>query len=70
MTGEQIRRGKLFAKMVREFDETIPVVWGGAHPSLLPEMTIEDKSVDLICTGEGDISFPILVKELQNGPLY
>ena len=65
MTGEQIRRGKLFAKMVREFDQSIPIVWGGAHPSLLPEMTIEDESVDLICTGEGDISFPILVPFFQ-----
>ena len=65
MTGEQIRRGKTFAKMIRDFDETVPIVWGGAHPSLLPEMTIEDETVDLICTGEGDISFPILVKELQ-----
>ena len=60
MTGEQIRRGKTFSKMIREIDETIPIVWGGAHPSLLPEMTIEYKSVDLIITGEGDISFPIL----------
>ncbi len=65
MTGEQIRRGKMFAKMIREFDEKIPIVWGGAHPSLLPEMTIEDETVDLICTGEGDISFPILVTELK-----
>ena len=65
MTGEQIRRGKVFSKMIREIDESIPIVWGGAHPSLLPEMTIEDKSVDLIVTGEGDISFPILCSELK-----
>ena len=55
----------MFAKMIREFDEKIPIVWGGAHPSLLPEMTIEDETVDLICIGEGDISFPILVTELK-----
>ena len=65
MTGEQIRRGKIFANLIKEIDGTIPIVWGGAHPSLLPEMTIEDKSVDLIITGEGDISFPILCKELK-----
>ena len=65
MTGEQIRRGKAFSKMIKEIDETIPIVWGGAHPSLLPEMTLEDKSVDLIITGEGDISFPILCSELK-----
>ena len=39
---------------------------GGAHPSLLPEMTIEDETVDLICIGEGDISFPICYR-IKNG---
>ena len=65
MTGEQIRRGKIFAKVVREFNKNIPIVWGGAHPTLLPEMTIKDDMVDIVTTGEGDISFSILVNELK-----
>ena len=65
MTGEQIRRGKIFSSLVRKIDPKIPIVWGGAHPSLLPEMTIEDDKVDIVCIGEGDESFPILVSELK-----
>tara|TARA_B100001123_G_C15259267_1_gene1005934 strand:- start:38 stop:1480 length:1443 start_codon:yes stop_codon:yes gene_type:complete len=65
MTGEQIRRGKIFANIVRQFNKNIPIVWGGAHPTLLPEMTMQDDMVDIIATGEGDISFPILVRELK-----
>ena len=65
MTGEQIRRGRIFASLVRKVDPEIPIVWGGAHPSLLPDMTIQDDKVDIICTGEGDISFPMLVSELK-----
>jgi radical SAM superfamily enzyme YgiQ (UPF0313 family) len=65
MTGEQIRRGRIFASLVRKADPEIPIVWGGAHPSLLPIMTIQDDKVDIICSGEGDISFPILVSELK-----
>ncbi len=65
MTGEQIRRGKIFSSLIRKADPKIPIVWGGAHPSLLPEMTIEDDKVDIVCIGEGDKSFPILVSELK-----
>ena len=65
MTGEQIRRGKIFSKVIKEFDKSIPIVWGGAHPTLLPEMTLKDEMVDIIATGEGDISFPVLVSELK-----
>ena len=65
MTGEQIRRGKIFSSLIRKADPKIPIVWGGAHPSLLPEMTIKDDKVDIVCVGEGDESFPILVSELK-----
>jgi radical SAM superfamily enzyme YgiQ (UPF0313 family) len=65
MTGEQIRRGRMLASLVRKMNPNIPIVWGGAHPTLLPEMTIKDELVDIICAGEGDISFPILVSELK-----
>ena len=65
MTGEQIRRGKIFASLVKKYNPNIPVVWGGAHPSLLPETTIKDEHVDIVVRDEGDISFPILVSELK-----
>ena len=54
-----------FSKVIKEFDKSIPIVWGGAHPTLLPEMTLKDEMVDIIATGEGDISFPVLVSELK-----
>ena len=65
MTGEQIRRGKIFASLVKKYNPNIPVVWGGAHPSLLPDTTIKDEHVDIVVRDEGDISFPILVSELK-----
>ena len=65
MTGEQIRRGKIYASLVKKINPKIPIVWGGAHPTLLPEMTLADKDVDIIVAGEGDISFPKLVSELK-----
>lgn len=65
MTGMQIRRGRGFASLVRETDPDISIVWGGAHPTILPEMTIKDEYVDIVVCGEGDISFPLLVSQLK-----
>jgi|TARA_Y100000034_G_scaffold136413_1_gene212747 radical SAM superfamily enzyme YgiQ (UPF0313 family) len=30
------------------------IIWGGIHPSLLPEQTIKDKSIDYVCQREGE----------------
>ncbi len=30
------------------------IIWGGVHPSLLPEQTIKDSSVDYVCQREGE----------------
>lgn len=30
------------------------IVWGGIHPSLLPEQTIKDPSIDYVCQREGE----------------
>lgn len=30
------------------------IIWGGIHPSLLPEQTIKDDSIDYVCQREGE----------------
>jgi len=30
------------------------IIWGGIHPSLLPEQTIKDHSIDYVCQREGE----------------
>jgi len=53
MTGGQILKGLKFAKIVKDrFD--IPVVWGGLHPSMLPEQTVKNNLVDIVVRGEGE----------------
>ncbi len=34
-----------------------PVVWGGIHPSLLPEQTLGNANIDIVVEGEGDETF-------------
>ena len=70
MTGKQIENGLRFAGIVRNIDKSIPIVWGGAHPTLLPVLTLEDPLVDIVVYGEGDISFPELVERLKSRDTY
>lgn len=56
MTGSAIAAGLEFSRFVRE-NSNIPVVWGGIHPSLLPEQTLRNPFVDAVVIGEGEKKF-------------
>lgn len=43
-----------FAKKVREKYPKIPIIFGGIHPTLLPELVLKQKCVDFVCVGEGE----------------
>lgn len=40
MTGFQIRGGLAASRIVKEISPETPVVWGGVHPSIMPEQTV------------------------------
>ncbi|MBI4845294.1 MAG: B12-binding domain-containing radical SAM protein [Candidatus Omnitrophica bacterium] len=61
VTGPVIKFGLNFAKFAKERCPDITIVWGGIHPSLLPEQTLENKYVDIVVVGEGEET----VKELS-----
>lgn len=65
MSGLQIRHGLDFARKVRETDPSIPIVWGGVHPTLLPEQTIANSLVDIVVRGEGESMIVELAKKLE-----
>lgn len=46
----------------------VPVVWGGIHPTIRPEESLEH--ADLICLGEGEIAFVELVRRLAHHEDY
>lgn len=53
MTGYQIAGALNFARAVKEI-KPVPIVWGGLHPSLLPEQTLQHGLVDIVAVGEGE----------------
>lgn len=67
MTGPQIKYGLEVARMIREINSKLPIVWGGIHPTMLPENTIKHTLVDIVCRGEGEETFLELIEKLSNG---
>jgi radical SAM superfamily enzyme YgiQ (UPF0313 family) len=65
MTGHQITGGLKFAQGIREQDPNIPIIWGGHHPSILPQHTITHPLVDIIVKGQGENVFKELTDCLE-----
>jgi anaerobic magnesium-protoporphyrin IX monomethyl ester cyclase len=67
MTGTQILHALKLAQYVREItDGCVPIVWGGCHPSVMPEQTLQNENVDIVVMGEGDETFVELVQALEH----
>ncbi len=67
MTGTQIRNALFLAQMVRDItDGKVPIIWGGCHPSVTPEQTLENDKVDIVVVGEGDETFLEIVQALDH----
>lgn len=67
MTGIQISGGLKAASAVRQVDPSIPLVWGGVHPTLCPDSTLKDDLCDMIVLGEGEITLIELADHLRQG---
>jgi radical SAM superfamily enzyme YgiQ (UPF0313 family) len=67
LTGIQLRGAMEAAKIVKELDRRIPIVWGGVHASLLPAETMREEFVDVVAVGEGEETFTELVRRLDRG---
>lgn len=64
-TGRMIRSALEVARQVREIDPELPIVWGGPHPTLLPEQTLKHPLVDTVVINEGDITFMEVIDVLS-----
>jgi anaerobic magnesium-protoporphyrin IX monomethyl ester cyclase len=56
-TGGMIIFALEISRYIKE-NTSIPIVWGGIHPSLLPRQTLENKYIDYVIQGEGELTLP------------
>jgi len=65
----QIQSAILISDLIKKVDETIPIVWGGVHPTLYPRQTLSDNSVDILVVGQGEHSAVEISNSIANAGL-
>lgn len=53
MTGEPVKHALEICRFIRAHS-TAPLVWGGIHPTILPEQTLASPLVDYVIKGKGE----------------
>jgi anaerobic magnesium-protoporphyrin IX monomethyl ester cyclase len=70
LTGAPIYDAVDATQKVKKAFPDLVTVWGGWHPSLFPDETLEEESLDVIVTGQGEISFHNLLIEIAGEKNY
>jgi anaerobic magnesium-protoporphyrin IX monomethyl ester cyclase len=70
MTGPSLIPTKIASQKIKE-NIKVPVVWGGLHPTMLPEQTLNNDFVDIVVRGEGEeaiveLAFALKEKEVNH----
>jgi radical SAM superfamily enzyme YgiQ (UPF0313 family) len=67
LTGQQITNALKIAESIRKKSVSMPLIWGGIHPSLMPEQTARNRFVDIVVRGEGEETLLELIERLEAG---
>ncbi len=64
ITGAQLHHALEISRFVKETGSNVPLVWGGVHVTLLPEISLAERSIDVLVRGEGEETFPDLLRQI------
>jgi anaerobic magnesium-protoporphyrin IX monomethyl ester cyclase len=67
MTGRQIRDAIKLAAAVKQARPDLPIIWGGYHPTLMPQQTLRERYVDVVVRGQGQRTLLEVVQRLDEG---
>lgn len=62
----QISSAMEISRYVRDFYPSIPIIWGGVHPTLYPEQVAGSECVDFAVRGDGEITAIELLAAIGN----
>jgi radical SAM superfamily enzyme YgiQ (UPF0313 family) len=57
------------ARMVKAELPDVPIIFGGIHPTSVPERVIQNDFVDMLCVGEGEYPMLELANSLEKGAI-
>jgi len=66
--GYQVYDGARVAQAVRAKFPKLPILWGGWFPSSIPELYLTSEIADAVCMGQGELTFPEMLKAIAEGP--
>ncbi len=66
ITGSYIKYSLEVAKTIHSINPYARLIWGGWHPSLESEQTLENDYVDKVIVGQGEQAFRDVVKSIKN----
>jgi radical SAM superfamily enzyme YgiQ (UPF0313 family) len=58
---------KMLARRAKSVLPDVPIVWGGYHATMALDDVLDEASVDFAVRGEGDVTFPELVRAIARG---
>lgn len=67
LTGPMIRSAVKVSRLVRQIRPDLPIVFGGWHPSLVPDQTLQPEFVDAVVRGQGELTLLEIVQRLAEG---
>jgi len=67
LTGPMILGAIEAATRAKRLRPQLPVVFGGWHPSLLPEQTLRESFVDIVVRNQGELAFLEVVRRIESG---
>jgi len=56
------------AKLIKQ-ELDVPIIFGGIHPTSVPERVIKNDSVDIVCVGEGEYPMLELANSMEKGAI-
>lgn len=65
VTTDHFLWAKTISEKIKKFKD-IKIIWGGPHPSAVPEIVIKESFIDYVCIGEGEEALYELCEALQN----
>jgi anaerobic magnesium-protoporphyrin IX monomethyl ester cyclase len=70
LTGRMIRIAVDAARRVHQQHRGLPIIFGGWHPTLLPEQTLREENVDAVVRGQGELTLLEAVERLRAGESF